>query len=69
MGHYDSAYPTIKNRVRRKNERRNPKPWILPWLEDAIARKQDLYFQSVTNPSVRPAYKKLEKFCNQKIDK
>ena len=68
MKHYDSAYPTIKNRVRRKNERLKSKPWILPWLEDAIARKQNLYFESVTNPSVRITYKKLQKFCDKHVD-
>ena len=36
--HYDTAFPLKTNTNRRKNERSNPKPWILPWLEDACAR-------------------------------
>ena len=65
--HYNNAYPLQKNKVRRKNERKNPKPWILPWLEDACARKQDLYHLSITTPTVenRSAYKKLNKFCEK----
>ena len=68
--HYDTAYPCIKNRARRKNERKNPKPWILPWLEDAIARKQGLYFLSSKTPTAenRAEYKKLEKFCDKHVD-
>ena len=68
MKHYDTAYPTIEKRTRRKNERLNSKPWILPWLEEAIARKQNLYFQSVTNPSVKTTYKKYQKFCDKHVD-
>ena len=65
--HYNNAYPLQKNRARRKNERKNPKPWILPWLEDACARKQDLYHLSVTEPTAenKAAYKKMNKFCEK----
>ena len=68
--HYDEAYPKKKNRTRRKNERANPKPWILPWLEDACARKQDLFFESVVRPTEAniKAYKKLNKFCKKHKD-
>ena len=34
---YNMAYPLRNNNHRRKTECVNPKPWILPWLEDAIA--------------------------------
>ena len=63
--HYNAAYPLKNNRNRRKNERLNPKPWILPWLEDACARKQDLYHKSVKYPTLEntSAYKKMDKFC------
>ena len=30
--HYNTAYPPKKKHVRRENERKNSKPWILPWL-------------------------------------
>ena len=32
--HYNDAFPLTKDRVRRKRERVDPKPWILPWLEE-----------------------------------
>jgi len=65
--HYDDAYPIKKQRSRRKHERKNPKPWILPWLEIACARKQNLYHESVHHPTEIniKAYKKLNKFCKK----
>ena len=33
------TYPLKNNNHRKENERVNHKPWIFPWLEDAIARK------------------------------
>ena len=64
---YETAYPLKRNRIRRKNERKNPKPWILPWLEDACSRKQDLYHKSVQFPTKEniQAYKKMDKFCEK----
>ena len=49
--HYNTAYPLITNRVRRKHERLTPKPWILPWLEDACARKNDQFEKFVESPT------------------
>ena len=43
--HYNNAYPL-------QNETKNSKPWLLPWLEDACASKQDLYHLSITTPTV-----------------
>ena len=70
MRHYNTAYPLKKNRTRRKNERKNPKPWILPWLEDACARKNKLYHVFVKNPSPenKANYQKLNDFCKKHID-
>ena len=34
-----AAYPHESEHVQRKIERHNPKPWILPWLEDAFPEK------------------------------
>ena len=67
--HYDSAYPTKKNRVRRKKERANPKPWILPWLEEACDRKNRLYHQFVKDPTLanKIKYNKLKKFVEKHI--
>ena len=64
---YNTAYPPKNVRVRRKNERVNPKPWILPWLEDAIARKDNLFHESVKRPTVEniATYKKMNEFCEK----
>ena len=67
--HYNTAYPLITKRVRRKNERILPKQWILPWLEDACDRKNRLYHAYVKNPTVenKTKYVKLRKFTNKHI--
>ena len=68
--HYNTAYPLKKNRIRREHERADPKPWILPWLEAACDRKQNLYYLKVNHPSeqIFAAYDKMNKFCNKHID-
>jgi hypothetical protein len=67
--HYDSAFPLETNQSRRKNERQNPKPWILPWLEDACARKNRFYHEFVKNPTEvnKIKYKKMKKFVDKHI--
>ena len=67
--HYDTAYPLNINRKRRKLERLHPKPWILPWLEDACNRKNDLYHAFVKNPSVanKTKYLKMKKFVEKHL--
>ena len=67
---YDNAYPLKRPAQRRKNERRDPKPWILPWLEDACARRQHLFHKKIKEPSLVniAAYNKIDKFCNKQID-
>ena len=66
-GHYDVAYPLKTKRIRRTNERKNPKPWILPWLENACARKQLFYHEFIKNPSPenKSRYDKMNKFCDK----
>ena len=68
---YDQAYPPRNKGPRRKNERKNPKPWILPWLEDACARRKQLFHDKVKTPSALniAAHSKIDKFCNKHIDK
>ncbi len=68
--HYNTAYPLKSQRKRRKNERANPKPWILPLLEDAIARRDNLHHNFVKLPSEKNAaeHKKLKKFCEKHVD-
>ena len=66
---YNTAYPLKCNRERRKNERANSKPWMLPWLEVAIARKEDLFHKSVKHPTAENinAHKKMKKFCENHV--
>ena len=70
MRHYNAAYPLKSQRERRKNERKNPKPWILPWLEDACARKNLLYHYFVKEPTTanKTVYDKMEAFCAKHVD-
>ena len=69
--HYNTAYPPKSQHKRRNNERKNPKPWILPWLEDACARKNKLYHSFVKEPTTanKVKYKKMNDFCKKHIDK
>ena len=69
--HYDTAFPLETNSARRKNERRNPKPWILPWLEDACARKNRLYHEFVNDPTEKNKikYKKIKFFVDKHVTK
>ena len=66
MQHYNATLYLLKpNRVRRINERQKPKPWILPWLEDACARRQTAYYEFVKRPSPtnKKNYENLNLFC------
>ena len=49
LKHYNNAYPLKSDHIRRKNERKNPKPWILPWLEDACSHKKDFFMILLRN--------------------
>ena len=68
---YNLAYPLKDSTHRRPNERANPKPWILPWLENAIARRDNAYHDFVKEPTEanRQIYDKLKKFCKSHVDK
>ena len=65
--HYNTAYPLKSEHKRRKTERKNPKAWVLPWLEEACARKNKLYHTFMKHPTVanKAAYVKLNKFVNK----
>ena len=69
--HYNSAYPVKSSQPRRKFERKNPKPFMLPWLEEACARKNDAYFRKICSPteSNAAAYSKLKAFCEKHVNK
>ena len=64
---YNTAFP--KSSTRRKNSRKNPKPWILPWLEDACSRKNKLYHAFVKNPTVenKLKYTNMNKFVKKQM--
>ena len=68
--HYSTAYPD-KIRKKRRNERKNPKPWILPWLEDACNRKNKLYHDYISDPTIgnKIKYAKMKKFVDKHIKK
>ena len=69
MRHYNTAYPLKSNRIRRNHERKDPKPWILPWLEDACSHKNKLYHVFVKKPSLenKARYTKMKDFCNKHV--
>ena len=66
--HYDNAFPKkAQSSSRRKIQRKNPKAWILPWLESACDRKNRAYKNFVKNPTInnKVKYNNLKK-CVQK---
>ena len=67
--HYDEAFELQS--ARRKNQRKNPKPWILPWLENACARKNDAFHTKTATPTPEniAKYKKLKLFTEKHVDK
>ena len=69
--HYDNAFPLKKDRIRRQKERIDPKPWILPWLEEACDRKNRLYYDWIKNPTIqnKTKYQKMKKFVDKHIKK
>ena len=71
ISHYNNAFPLKTERVRCKKERLDPKPWILPWLEEASDRKNRLYFVWVKNPTDtnHEKYKKMKKFVDKHVKK
>ena len=71
ISHYDEAFQLKSNRPKRKNERVEPKQWILPWLEDACNRKNKLFLDWINDPTDQNdrLYKKMKLFCNKHIGK
>ena len=67
MNHYNAAYPLKSQRQRRPHERVDPKPWITPWLEDALHRKNLLYAAFIKEPTIenKVKYDKMKKFCEK----
>ena len=69
--HYNSAFPIKLNTNRRKNERVDPKPWILPWLENACERKQEFYLKFTKNNTIenKIKYERMKSFCKKHTEK
>ena len=65
--HYDAAFK--QSSVRRKYQRKDPKPWILPWLEEACARRKKIYHDFVKDPTPanKQKYVKMKKFVDKHI--
>ena len=68
--HYNTAFP-LSASSKRKNQRNDPKPWILPWLEGACARKNTCYYEYIKTPTTEnlTKYTKLKKFVEKHIKK
>ena len=68
--HYNTAFPLSSN-TKRKKQRADPKPWILPWLEEACDRKNRCYHSYIKSPTSanHTKYKKLKKFVTKHIKK
>ena len=68
--HYNLAFGIVHN-TRRKKQRKNPKPWIMPWLEEACDRKNRLYNTFIKEPSIanKIKYTKMKKFTDKHIKK
>ena len=65
---YENHFPL---RPKKKANRKNTKPWILEWLQDACDRKNSLYKDFVKSPTLgnELEYKKCKKFVNKHIKK
>ena len=71
---YNNSFPTksnSSNNTRRKNQRKNPKAWILPWLENACNRKNKLYHTYIKDPCIKNKikYQNMKKFVNKHTTK
>ena len=66
--HYNDAFKLTS--TRRKNQRKDPKPWIMPWLEDACERKNKAYHEKIANPSPENTskYNKLKAFTDKHVN-
>ena len=64
--HYNTAFPKESSR---KKRRKNHKPWILPWLEEACDRKNKLYYAYIREPSTanKIKYEKMKKFIKKHV--
>ena len=63
---YEKHFPIKPNK---NSKRKYDKPWLLPWLQGAIDRKNNMYRQFIKQPTIanKIKYTKLKKFCTKHI--
>ena len=63
---YEKNFP---KKTKTPKKRKNDKPWILPWLQSACDRKNNLYKLFVKHPTVEneTKYKKMKKFVTRHV--
>ena len=65
---YETAFPKVAA-TRRKKQRKHPKPWVQPWIEEACDRKNKLYHKYIKDPTTpnKLKYVKMKKFVAKHI--
>ena len=66
---YEKNFPLAKNK--KPGSRKNTKPWILEWLQNACDRKNQLYFNFVKAPTTEneSKYKRMKLFTEKHVDR
>ena len=66
---YEKNFPLAKNK--KPGSRKNTKPWILKWLQNACDRKNQLYFNFVKAPTTEneSKYKRIKLFTEKHVDR
>ena len=65
--HYNTTFPSTKKKC--NNRKEEGKPWIMPWLQEACSRKNDLYSTFIITPTSenKEKYMKMKRWIeNQK---
>jgi len=67
--HYKDNFPTTIKKC--NNRKAEGKPWIMPWLQEACSRKNDLHTKFVKNPSPenKAKYLKRKKWVEKQLYK
>ena len=65
--HYSNTFPTTRKKC--DNRKASGKPWIMPWLQEACDRKNQLYSEFIKNPSTvnKAEYTKMKKWVEKQI--
>ena len=65
--HYNTTFPSTRKKC--NNRKEEGKPWIMPWLQEACSRKNDLYSTFIITPTSenKEKYMKMNRWIeNQK---